>query len=76
MKTQADKSWSERSFQVGDKVFLKVQPYLQNSLASRHNQKLALKYYGPYTVLSRVGEVAYRLDLPASSRIHNVIHVS
>ena len=39
MKRQADKHRTERSFQLGDQVFLKVQTYLQNSLATRHNQK-------------------------------------
>jgi hypothetical protein len=27
MKQQADKHWSERSFEVGDWVFLRLQPY-------------------------------------------------
>ena len=76
MKDQADKKRSVRSFQVGDQVFLKVQPYLQNSLAARRNQKLALKFYGPYQVPQRVGAVSYKLALPANSRIHDVIHVS
>jgi hypothetical protein len=76
MKHNADKNRSERSFEVGDLVFLKLQPYVQSSVAPRAHHKLLFKYYGPYNVLERVGEVAYRLDLPLTSRIHPVIHVS
>lgn len=76
MKHQADKKRSERSFAVGDMVFLKLQPYVQSSVAPRAHHKLLFKYYGPYKVLARVGEVAYYLDLPSTSRIHPVIHVS
>lgn len=75
MKKQADKHRNERVFAVGDQVYLKVQPYLQHSLAYRYNQKLSLKFYGPYEVLHRVGKVSYQLALPAGSRIHGVIHV-
>lgn len=76
MKYQADKHHSERQFAVGDRVYLKLQPYIQTSVANRVNQKLAFKYYGPYEVLARVGSVAYKLKLPADSMIHPVVHVS
>jgi hypothetical protein len=76
MKHQADKGRTERTFAVGDSVFLKLQPYIQSSVAPRAHHKLLFKYYGPYQVLERVGIVAYRLALPESSRIHPVIHVS
>jgi hypothetical protein len=76
MKRQADKHRSERSFSVGDSVFLKIQPYVQSSLACRANQKLAFLFFGPYKILARVGAVAYKLELPSSSAIHPVFHVS
>jgi ribosomal protein L21E len=67
MKSQADKHRTEREFVVGDRVFLKLQPYIQTSVAHRPNQKLAFR---------KVGSVAYKLDLPEGSRIHSVVHVS
>jgi len=45
MKSQADKHRSEREFAVGDWVYLKLQPYVQSSLAPRANQKLAFKFF-------------------------------
>ena len=38
--------------------------------------KLALKYYGPFEVLERVGAAAYKLALPPDSLIHPTFHVS
>lgn len=76
MKLYADQHRKERVFEVGDWVYLKLQPFRQNSLSLRKNLKLATKYFGPYQVIEKVGAVAYRLDLPPESRIHPVFHVS
>ncbi|XP_061370973.1 uncharacterized protein LOC133313590 [Gastrolobium bilobum] len=76
MKTQADKKRKGWSFTVGDMVLLRLQPYWQVSVHRRSSQKLNLHYYGPFEILNRVGEVAYRLKLPPSAQIHDVFHVS
>lgn len=76
MKHQADRNRTERQFAVGDSVYLKLQPYVQKSVATRANQKLSFRYYGPYLVLKKVGATAYKLDLPEQSKIHPVMHVS
>ncbi|XP_066330697.1 uncharacterized protein [Miscanthus floridulus] len=67
---------SERTFVVGDFVYLKLQPYVQSSLAPQARQKLSFRYFGPYKVIDRIGSVAYKLELPPSSSIHLVFHMS
>jgi hypothetical protein len=57
-------------------VFLELQPYKQTSLKAEHFHKLAPKFYGPYTVLKCVGQVAYQLSLPIYLKLHPVFHVS
>lgn len=76
MKQVADVKRSEVEFQVGDQVLLKLHPYVHSSLISRPCPKLAMKYFGPYKVVARIGMAAYTLDLPADSQIHPTFHVS
>jgi hypothetical protein len=76
MKHKADKGRSDRSFTVGDYVYLKLQPYVQISVATRANHKLSFKFFGPYKVLQKIGNAAYKLELPSSALVHPVFHVS
>jgi hypothetical protein len=57
-------------------VYVKLKQHIQQSVARHTNQKLSYKYFGPYLVLQTVGKVAYKIQLPATSQIHLVLHVS
>jgi len=72
----ANKKRSDKSFEVKDYVYLKVQPYIQQSVTHRSSQKLAAKYYGPYRVVAKVGRVVYKINLPPTTLIHPVFYVS
>ena len=75
MKAQADKKRIDREFQIGDEFYLKLQAYKQGS-AHVGNQKLQRRYYGPFPIIDRIGNVGYQLKLPPDAQIHNVFHVS
>lgn len=45
-------------------------------MVMRSKNKLTPNFYCPYKILDRCGEVAYKLELPPSSLIHQVFHVS
>nr|GEX54819.1 putative reverse transcriptase domain-containing protein [Tanacetum cinerariifolium] len=75
-KSYADLKRNPMEFQVRDKVMLKVSPW-KGVVRFGKRGKLNPRYVGPFKVLERVGDVAYKLDLPEElSRVHNTFYVS
>ncbi|MCH89977.1 retrotransposon protein, partial [Trifolium medium] len=75
-KNYHDKRRKDVEFKEGDHVFLRVSPTTGIGRALR-SRKLTPRFIGPYQILGRVGNVAYRIALPPSlSNLHNVFHVS
>ncbi|GJZ52664.1 putative mitochondrial protein [Tanacetum coccineum] len=76
MKSHDDKGRTDKMFDCGDWVILKLQPYKQVSLRQGKQNKFYPKFFRPFKIIQRIGQVAYKLELPHDSQIHNVFHVS
>jgi hypothetical protein len=76
MKKYADLKRTERKLDIGDMVYIKMQPYRMAAFGIRQSIKLTSKFYGPFRVLEQIGKLAYKLQLPAGVKIHPVFHVS
>jgi hypothetical protein len=75
-KSYADQRRRELAFEVGDRIFVKVSP-TKSVFRFGKKGKLSPRYVGPFSILERIGETAYRVELPPQfANIHNVFHIS
>jgi hypothetical protein len=54
-KKYADINRTERSFSVGDMVYLKLQPIRHTAFGLHQNLKLSSKFRGPFRILAKIG---------------------
>jgi hypothetical protein len=76
MKHTQDKSCRDAQYNVGDWVWLRLQQRKALGVTAAAPSKLGPKFYGPYQILQRIGEVSYKLQLPSRARIHDMFHVA
>jgi transposase InsO family protein len=69
----AKKSNAAITFNEGDKVWLSTEHLKLHNQPSRKFQQ---RYIGPYSIISKISEVAYEIDLPNTMNCHNVFHIS
>ena len=75
-KSYADVRRCDLEFGVRDQLLLRVSP-IKGVVRFGTKGKLSPRYIGPFLILTRIGKLAYRLDLSESTReVHNVFHVS
>ncbi|XP_042962466.1 uncharacterized protein LOC122296734 [Carya illinoinensis] len=76
MKKHFDKRRTIESFEQGEWVFLKYLSREHKAISKTTLSKLRTKNFGPYQVLEKCGQLAYKLDLPVGVHIHPIFHVS
>jgi hypothetical protein len=75
-KSYADAHRIDRSYEVGDQVFICIRPN-KSTIWFRKGTKLSPQFIGPFRIQEKIGPVAYHLVLPPHlHKTHNVFHVS
>jgi hypothetical protein len=63
-------------FEAGNHMYLKVSP-MKGMKRFGVKGKLSPRYIGPFPILEKCGNVAYKLELPPSlAGVHDIFHIS
>jgi hypothetical protein len=75
-KSYADAHKIDRSYEVGDQVFICIRRN-KSTILFRKGTKLSPQFIGLLIIQEKIGPIAYRLVLPPHlHKTHNVFHVS
>jgi hypothetical protein len=74
-KKHYDTHHRQLELSVGSWVWLRLLQRPRQSLLPGKRGKLSPRYAGPYQIVERIGDLAYKLQLPEGARIHNVFHI-
>jgi hypothetical protein len=74
-KAYYDCNHRDTDYQVGQWVWLGLLHHPVASLPAQGHGKLGPKFFGPFKIVDRVGDVAYRLQLLLGACLHDIFHV-
>ena len=74
-KSYTDLKRTPREFQVGDHVYIKVNPK-KSTLRLGKYKKSTPRYGKAFEIIAKVGSIAYQLALPPNIKVHSVFYVS
>ena len=74
--TNADESRQQETFNVGDYVLVNSDHIHADWERQRPTRKLGPKKLGPYRIIHKISDVAFKLELPPSIKVHPVFHAS
>nr|GEW54623.1 hypothetical protein [Tanacetum cinerariifolium] len=63
-------------YEMGDWVYIKLQPYMLISVRKSHHKKFSANVYDSYQVTVERGKVAYKLEMLEKAKIHLVFYAS
>ncbi|KAL2138959.1 hypothetical protein VTI28DRAFT_5999 [Corynascus sepedonium] len=75
MKYHYDRRHTPQFFKAGDKVWLRLHRGYNMPSTDVVSRKFGQQYAGPLEITERVGRAAYRLRLPPSWKIHDVVSI-
>jgi hypothetical protein len=75
-KSYVDAHSIDRSYEVGDQVFIRIRPN-KSTIRFRKRTKFSPRFIGLFRIQEKIGPIAYCLVLPPHlHKTHNVFHVS
>ena len=73
-KIRYNRRHKQLKFKVGDKVYLRL--HHEYTLLDMNNKKLSNQRVGPFEILQKVGQLAYKLRLPPVMQIYPIVSIA
>lgn len=69
------KRYRSPSYQVGDEIWLSRKYVTTDIRSQNHHESSEFFCYGPFKIIERIRQNAFRLEFPSNIKVHNTVHV-